>query len=77
MIFKKTPQLRIWEKTHQFVFLLEISLRFLGRINPAESVEEVEEGDHHVDEDDQGEQGVCYSGHRTHRVCKGFLVKGL
>ena len=40
------------EKSHQFVLLLEISLRFLGRVDPTESVEEVEEGDHHVDEDD-------------------------
>ena len=69
--------MRIWEKMHQFVFLLEISLRLLGRVDPTESVEEVEEGDHHVDEDDQGEQGVRYRGHRAHRVCKGFLVKGL
>ena len=69
--------MRIWEKTHQFVLLLEISLRLLGRVDPTESVEEVEEGDHHVDEDDQREQGVRYRGHRAHRVCKGFLVKGL
>ena len=67
--------MRIWEKSHQFVLLLEISLRLLGRVDPTESVEEVEEGDHHVDEDDQREQGIRYCGHRAHRVCNGFLVK--
>ena len=52
-------------KSHQFVLLFDLGLRLLGRIYPAEAVEEVEEGDHHVDEDDQGEERVGDGGHRT------------
>ena len=33
-----------------------------GRLPPAEGVEHPEEGDRHVDEDDQGEQGVGDAG---------------
>ena len=55
-------------KSHQFVLLFDLGLRLLGRIYPAEAVEEVEEGDHHVDEDDQGEERVGDGGHRTDRV---------
>ena len=55
-------------KSDQFVLLFNLGLCLLGRIYPAEAVEQVEEGDHHVDEDDQGEQGVRDGGHRTDRV---------
>ena len=47
----------------EFFLLL---LRQLGRLDPAESVEEVEEGDHHVDEDDQREQRVRDRWHWAH-----------
>ena len=33
-----------------------------GRLPPAEGIEHPEEGDGHVDEDDQGEQGVGDAG---------------
>ena len=55
---------------HQFVLLFNIGCCLLGRIYPAEAIEQVEEGDHHIDEDDQGEEGVGDGGHRTDRVCK-------
>ena len=52
--------------TDLFCKLLLLLLRQLGRLEPAEAVEEVEEGDHDVDEDDQREEGVRDCRHRSH-----------
>ena len=45
-----------------------IRRRGLVRLPPAEGVEHVEEGDHHVDEDYQGEQGVCKEVSRNRNI---------
>ena len=61
--------------SHQFLLLFNIGLCLLWCIYPAEAIEQVEECDHHVDEDDQREEGVCDGGHRTDCVWKRFSTE--
>ena len=48
-----------------------------SRLPPAEGVEHPEEGDRHIDEDDQGEQGVGDTGVGTNSKSEQYLEDGM